>query len=379
MAMWEIDTLLKKSIRTIKNSKLNSKEKKHIIWSLEKLPQTYEFDAGSFEMIETDEKFEYKEMNPYELGLQIAQIASEQEDKSLIYDWSAFLLNFYPYFQHLDSYKNIKSKYLKPIRKLYYDFDFNDYKPIYSTLTIYNEKKWLRTPTKKKFKKIREATEENPYLLIEDRFTTIYTYDNKVYDCSYKKIEIPNADPYSLMIMKSGIIKDKDNVFNSRLAPNSPPATIKTEIGTINNPNAIYEYYSIPEIDSNSFEEIKEKYDTIYYRDKNSIFYDFKKIEKADRNSFEYLDFCYGKDKNFIFCRDKIIDINVNDFFIDRYGFIYDKNNIYYYENQIFLDIETFQVLGNERGSNNIFILKDKNGEFFYNKITNILYIKNEL
>ncbi|MDP8080006.1 DKNYY domain-containing protein [Phocoenobacter skyensis] len=242
---------------------------------------------------------------------------------------------------------------------------------------------------------IQKATKDKPYLLINHKYIQIYTDGGKVYQQEQivdviagkfiqRITEIPNADPYSLKRMKCGTLKDKNNVFATRLTKNSPPETIKTEFGVINNPNAIYEYYAIPGIDGKSFKAIKEEYDTIYYQDKNAIFYGFEKMENADRESFEYLDFCYARDKNFVFCKDNVIEIDTHNFKLNNNGFIYDEKNIFHYEHQVFLDAKTFEVLGAVKGTydgvsaegfifNGTFIVKDKNGEYLYDSKTNHL------
>ncbi len=241
--------------------------------------------------------------------------------------------------------------------------------------------------------KIAQATEEKPYLLIDNRYLKVYTYNHKVYAIHStfdhvmgfieKEIEIPGADPYSLTMMH-GILKDKNHVFNSRLAKNSPPATIETPVGKVNNPDAIDEYYMVEGIDGGSFEYLKEQWDTVYYRDKNAVFYNLKKIEKADRASFEYLDFCYGKDKYHVFHKGDILPIDVNNYTLNNHGFIYDDKNIFHYANQVFLDAKTFEVLDDVKGSNDgvnmegsvvnaTFIVKDKNGKYLYDTKNNTL------
>ncbi len=95
MAMWEIGTLLKSSMDLVRNSGLTFEGRRYLIWNLENIPQNYQFYAECFESSEGDKNFDYKTINPYELGLQMMKIVSSQEYKHLIYDWSAFLLNFY--------------------------------------------------------------------------------------------------------------------------------------------------------------------------------------------------------------------------------------------------------------------------------------------
>ncbi len=144
MSMWEIDTILKKSINLVRDSNLNTDEKRNIIWSLENIPQNYAFDAGSFELTEDDDNYNYKVINPFQLGLIIMQITSQQDDKSLIYDWSAFLLNYFSYFSGIDNLEHLKSNYLVEMKTIFHSFDFTNYEPIHNSLTIYkNGNQWF--------------------------------------------------------------------------------------------------------------------------------------------------------------------------------------------------------------------------------------------
>ena len=143
--MWEIDALLKSSIAFIKDSKLDVESKKQMIWNFENIPELYEFDAGNFEKSEVDSNIDYKEINPYELGRLIIDEAKSKNRIDLIYKWSAFLLNFWSeYFSNIDTLENLKLNYLKPIKVIFTECDFVDYKPIHATLTIYkNGNKWF--------------------------------------------------------------------------------------------------------------------------------------------------------------------------------------------------------------------------------------------
>ncbi len=221
--------------------------------------------------------------------------------------------------------------------------------------------------------RIATATKEEPYRLINN----FYTYGNKVYefrDYTNQIIELPKADP--LTFGARGYLADKNYVYACRLTPDSPTNDLP---GGRNNPKAIWEWYIVEGIHGGSYEYIKEKWDTIYFRDKDNIFYGLKKVEDADRNSFEYLDFCFGRDKNQVFFCDRIIPINTNDFELNANGFIYDRQNIFHYGNQIPLDAQTFKVLECKKGtykgvginghpSTGTFVLEDKNGKYEYNR-----------
>jgi len=118
--------------------------------------------------------------------------------------------------------------------------------------------------------KIANASKENPYHLFDD----FYTYENKVFQFrkyTNQVIEIPQACPLTFRKV-SGIVADKNYVFLSRLTKNSPPKNIKEKSFTKNNPNAIWEYYTCKGIDGESFNYVKEKWDTIYWKDKDAIF-----------------------------------------------------------------------------------------------------------
>lgn len=136
MAMWEIDNLITRSIDVIKKSELEDDVKRHIVWSLEHLPETHEFDAGGFPKTEIDEEFEYREIDPFELGLFVSDEAKDLEENGLVYDWSAFLLNFSgEYFSKVDSEQKIEA--LQEIRSILFKLDFSNYQPTHPTMTIY--------------------------------------------------------------------------------------------------------------------------------------------------------------------------------------------------------------------------------------------------
>lgn len=95
------------------------------------------------------------------------------------------------------------------------------------------------------------------------------------------------------------------------------------------------------------------------------------KLEQADSKTFEYLDFCFGKDLNHIFYLDKVIPIDRNNFILDKNGFIYDDKNIVHFQHQILIDVKTFKVIEYQSSSNpfiGTFILEDKNGQYEYNR-----------
>lgn len=182
----------------------------------------------------------------------------------------------------------------------------------YKNFKNYYEKYLTYIEETQKPEKISKATKETPYNLFGD----FYTYDNKVYEFrtyNNQVIELPKADPLSLTVV-AGFVVDKNYVFDNKLTKYSPPNNIKTAIGSANNPKAIWEWYIMEGIHGGSFQYVKEKWDTIYWKDKNAVYIQekghsgmLKKVEDADPKTFEYLDGVYGRDKNHLYRLDRVV------------------------------------------------------------------------
>ncbi len=241
------------------------------------------------------------------------------------------------------------------------------YKPFRSAYKEYQELQQLI----EKPHRISIATPENPYLL----FDQFYSFNEKVFELnSFSKgkfTEVPMADPYTFK--KTGnAFTDKNHVFSSKLIHTSP-VTMQTFL----DPDITWEYFIVPGIDGKTFTYVADRWDTLFWKDKNGVYYEskdkgypfYEKIETADLNTFVYLDFCFAKDKNHVFYKDKVIDIDIEKFTVNKNGFIFDSNNIYHYENKLELDPLTFKVLQYESDTNPFlgnFILEDKNGTYKY-------------
>jgi len=135
MSMWEVDELLKDSIALIQNSKLEAIEKKNIIWNLENLPDKYEMDAGGFAKSELSDTYSYRLISPYKLGETVAEVSVEQNKQEHIYDWSAFLLNYFSEYFKTES----KETSLAKLKTLFQTHNFDNYRPKHATLTIYKD------------------------------------------------------------------------------------------------------------------------------------------------------------------------------------------------------------------------------------------------
>lgn len=134
--MKEIESLLKKSIHIIKNCALEDDVKRHVCWSLERLPTTYGLPEVVIDQSELDDQFDYREIDPFELGLFISDEAKHTSNEAVVYDWCAFLLNYSGhYFADIDNTQKLEA--LQEIKKILFQIDFSNYKPTHPSLTIY--------------------------------------------------------------------------------------------------------------------------------------------------------------------------------------------------------------------------------------------------
>ncbi len=245
------------------------------------------------------------------------------------------------------------------------------YKPLKSAYKRYLK----RIEEIEKPAKIKAATKDNPYILFGDFFT----YDERVFynDFFRKKIvEVPGADPYTF---KGD--RDKNHMYGIRIIGQKD--IIHKVMGMkVNNPDTRLEFFIMEDIDPLTFTYIKERWDTIYWKDKNHVYilkefpgkeihyHKYVKVPEADLKSFEYLNFAYGKDKNHLYYFDRILPIKPSNYRLNEYGFIYDDTYIYHYGTSLNLDPKSFQVVSYEDHVNLFagpFELKDKNGRCTYN------------
>ncbi len=139
MSLYEIDALLQDSIKVIKKSQLEAARKRQLIWNLERLPERHEMDAGGFTKTETGT--DVVVVTPAPLGLAVVEEAHQQKKANLIYDWSAFFLNYgLEYFEEdTRDLAAFKRKYMEPIKAIYKQHNFDDYEPTHASLTIYED------------------------------------------------------------------------------------------------------------------------------------------------------------------------------------------------------------------------------------------------
>ncbi len=277
--------------------------------------------------------------------------------------------------------KEVPNEIVEKLFAKFWSFSKNDGFPIpqkalnkrnyfYKNFKNYYKKYSALMEEKIKPEKIAQATKNTPFLL----FDNFYTYDNKVFEFIYRNkvfMEILKADPLSLRKISNWILADKNYVFQRILIPNPHPKFVKSSNSSIPSFNDVYQYLIAQGIDGASFNYV-EKF--TYWKDKNSVFTavqgQLKKVEHADIDSFKYLDFAFGKDKNHIFYKAEVIPINPISFTLNKNGFIFDSEHIFHYQNKIPLDAKTFKVLKYESETNpfyGTFLLEDKNGKYEYN------------
>ncbi len=79
-------------------------------------------------------------MNVYDLGLYLIREADKQQDKGLVYDWTAFLLKVGPYW--LDKKmpaEELINSHFEEIKRIWSAYDYSDYQPVSQSLTIYTD------------------------------------------------------------------------------------------------------------------------------------------------------------------------------------------------------------------------------------------------
>ncbi|MCF6308798.1 MAG: DKNYY domain-containing protein [Flavobacteriaceae bacterium] len=246
---------------------------------------------------------------------------------------------------------------------------------IYKNFKNYYKRYLTHLEEVEKPNKIMLATKDKPFYL----FNTFYAYDGKVYYLfSYTKqmIEVSNADPLTLKLVV-GILVDKNFVFTQKNLGNFPPNNQKNI--PFSGLYDVHKYVITDGIDGGSFTYVKNKSETVYWKDKNAVYIHtrdkkntcLKKVENADVDTFEYLNFCFGRDKNNVFFEDKIVDIDPENYTLNKNGFMFDNKNIFYYDNKIPLNASTFKVISYECSTNPFigpFVLEDKNGTYKFNR-----------
>lgn len=79
-----------------------------------------------------------KVMNVYDLGIYLIREANRFENKGLVYEWTAFLLNMGPaWVKGKMTAEEIIDKYFEEIKAIWSGYNYSDYEPLRGSLTIY--------------------------------------------------------------------------------------------------------------------------------------------------------------------------------------------------------------------------------------------------
>ena len=224
------------------------------------------------------------------------------------------------------------------------------------------------------FKAIKNADKDTFEVMEKD---TRYSKDkNNVYYAGYNVVQLQDVDKDSFVIADENAFSyNKKNVYYAGRKLNDISSNGFKVTRLVNRPNIpinflndnknIYKFIEEyeeetgelksvktavvknPKVDSKTFEVFD--YWENYFRDKNNVYYEnelykmgLKKIEGADRNSFEILNSEFSKD----------------------------KNNVYYYGNKMKgISPDGFEIIGNEFVFKNhedlVSIIKDKNNVYY--------------
>ena len=223
----------------------------------------------------------------------------------------------------------------------------------------------------KTFKKL-----ENGYY--KDKNNVYYDLDNNLYtikNADLATFEVLNS-PYSSSVY---FAKDKNNVYynGKKLDGIVPNDFEQIQSYFIKDKNGIYKFEEgeneqdlkitpiNAKIDFKNLKEIDWKYfgddQNIYYFDEDS----FKKVDKADINSFERIDFtAFFKDKNNVYYEGEKIDgIDMNSIEVINGMCIKDKNSVFY-EGKKLRNISPTNFNIFDGGISYDIILVDKNGAY---------------
>ena len=272
----------------------------------------------------------------------------------------------------LKTFKNLENGYYKDKNNVYYDLDNNLY-------TIKNAD--LAT-----FEVLNSPYSSSIYFAKDKN--NVY-YQNK-------KINGIVADSFEQI--QSNFIKDKNGIYKFEENENEKSlkiTLINAKIDFENLKELDWKYFGddkniyyfdesdfkkLDRADINSFERIEY---TGFFKDKNNVYYDGEKIEGIDMNSIEVINGMCIKDKNSVFYEGKKLrNISPNNFNIFDGGISYDKilvdkNGAYKLlenENQKDkiipldsknIDLKTLERIDSLMDSSNYF--KDKNGVYFLN------------
>lgn len=198
--------------------------------------------------------------------------------------------------------------------------------------------------------------------------------------------------------------KDKNNVyFNDEVVKGADAETFKqfypTTLQLFKDKNKIYAVFmargelavlrEYENVDVDSFEFLSLRFPFHYAKDKDHVYFNNSRIDKADPNNFQILTFPYSKDKNHVYEQEQIVKgVDSDTFQVLEGHYAKDKQNVYNFGDgnatNIDVDLKT-QIVENadpttftalnydeELDSNWYYDAKDKN-HFYYRGGTHLM------
>jgi hypothetical protein len=165
--------------------------------------------------------------------------------------------------------------------------------------------------------------------------------------------EVENADIDTFVIINDKYAKDNKNVYiRSQIVSGADPDTFEVLSWRYSRDKNFGYHYGEKLLDShgNSFEVISDKtmgWNDYYAKDDQSVYMLGKRIEGADPSSFKILWYVYSQDNYDIYYYENALGADLDTFeFLEGRTYIKDKNAVFFEGERILnADIESFQVL----------------------------------
>lgn len=359
---------------------------------LEKLQNA---DAKTFEIFKESRSFGRDKNNVYYLGDKLNKIDPKTFEVVEGYYITMFKdkNGIYTFGKNYDKLKIINFK------ENGIDIDFNDFKVISSeNPTIYRNKNDVYFQKGGKIYPIKNV-DAKTFEKINGRSYLDNKYyrdkNNVYYFSSDKMLKLENADRNSVNELSKNILRDKNNVYFENqqikgLDVNSFKVIYENRISEpenlIKDKNGVYYIdenkktlikFKNNEIDIESF-EIANKILDDYFKDKNNVYYleDYKlhRLDNLDIETYQNISMTrYKKDKNNLYFKwKKVKNVNPNDVEIIENDFIKIKDTLYEISNfeekeveilPLAVDVKSFEYIDNKYYKDKTNIYYNKNGK----------------
>ena len=171
---------------------------------------------------------------------------------------------------------------------------------------------------------------------------------NHVY---YQQNMISGAKAADFEVLGYALARDKENVYfaGEKIGADRETVQALSEEHYKDKDSVYYNFGKINYADLNTFEVMKDgKRPAKYSKDKEHVYFGWEQTD-ADAKSFVVLGNGYYKDKNFVYYENEKIDgVDAKSFEVLGNGYFRDKNNVYFEKKKLnVLDIKSFRILGN--------------------------------